>query len=102
MNLTGLTLEEQKHIARKIKELSESDGWRFLQNIMAAEREEFMRKIVSPAGPLDEKVFHYNRGIMEGTYRLHELPNKVLTELQSGIRLAEATLAAATPMPTKP
>lgn len=100
MNLTSLSLEEQKHILKKIKELRDSDGWKFLQNIMAAEREEFFRRVVGPTTPPDEKLWHYNRGIMEATYRLHELPNKVLTELVSAITLAEATKRATAPAAT--
>lgn len=100
MNLTSLTLAEQKHIASKVKEVADSDGWKFLQNIMAAEREEFMRKVCAPTAPVSKEAYEYNRGIMEGTYRLHDLPTKVLTELRSSIKLAEATIAATMPPAT--
>lgn len=100
MNLTGLTIEEQKHIYSKVKELQTSDGWKFIQNIIAAEREEFMRKVIGPSAPLDEKVYHYNRGIMESTYRLQDLPNKVLTELNSAIKLHEAVKKSSEPTTT--
>ena len=99
MNPSTLTLEEQKNIIKKVKELRDSDGWKFMQNIIAAEREEFMRKVIGPTAPLDEKIYHYNRGIMESTYRLQDLPNKVLTELTSAVTLAEAVIKASAPMP---
>jgi len=102
MLISSLTLEEQKHYQKKVKELVNSDGWIMLKRIIETEREAFFRGISSPTGTLDEKLYHYNRGIIEGTYRFVDLPTKVLTELSSHIMMAEAEAnakAKLTPMP---
>lgn len=99
MKLTDLSHEEQKHVLSKIKELAKSDGWKFLQQIMSAEREEFIRKMVAPNSTLDEKLWHYNRGIMEASFNLMTLPQNAVTQLTGLIQFHEKVAESKTPMP---
>jgi len=94
MLFSALSLEEQKHYYNKVQELAKSDGWIMLKRIIESEREAFFRGISAPTGALDDKLYHYNRGIIEGTYRFIDLPTKVLTELASSVMLAEAEARA--------
>lgn len=95
MKISDLDLQQMKHVLQKIDELEKSDGWKMLKDIMATEREVFFRKMSAPDAVVVDPILNYNRGIIEGTYRMADLPNKLIAELANQITLAQATLNAA-------
>lgn len=98
MKINELDPSQAAHVLAKIKELQSSDGWTFLQQIMADERETFFRKFADPsASPMSDQVVHYNRGIIESTYRLANLPATAITQLEYLIQLKLAQQQATTP-----
>ena len=95
MKLSDLDLQQMTHVLKKIEELRATDGWDILKQIMASEREVFFRKMAEPTSSIIPEVIHYNRGIIESTYRIADLPDRVILELQNRIHLAQATKQAA-------
>lgn len=89
MKFTNLKTSEKRRFLTKIDELRKSDGWAILQQIIASEREDFFRKLSAPDSPLSVDIYHYSRGVIEGTYRLAELPDRVINELATGIKIDE-------------
>lgn len=100
MKISELDPQQMSHVLTKIEELEKSDGWIMLKRIMATEREEFFRKIAAPTATIVPEVVHYQRGIIEGTYRMADLPDRLIAELKNQITLVKATQAAQTPSPT--
>lgn len=100
MKISELTLQEQEHVLKKIEELAKHDGWDILKQIMSTERETFFRKMSEPGATIVPEVIHYNRGIIEGTYRMSELPEKLAAQLKASINIATAQLNAAVLPPT--
>lgn len=99
MKIDDLDPAQAAHILAKVKELQASDGWVFLQQIMAEEREAFFRKFSSPRSQLSDQDVHYSRGVVETSYLLGELPSKTIARLESHIQLKMAQQAI---LPTKP
>ena len=97
MKLQSLTPSEQAHVLGKIKELEASDGWKMIQSIMASEREDFFRKLSLPNASTSPDVVNYSRGIIEGTYRLHDLPKSIISTLETSLLIHQSTQAATTP-----
>lgn len=87
MRLNDLTPQEAEHVLKKLQELVRMDGWSILKKIMATEREDFFRKAAAPNSPITPTIFDYNRGIIEGTYRLADLPDKAIKVLETNIKL---------------
>lgn len=94
MKLNELDLSAQKSVLKKIEELKSSDGWEILRQIMASEREDFFRKLAGPATPITNEVYHYNRGLIEAAYRFTDLPQNIIDQLVTAIRIKESTQAA--------
>lgn len=90
MKIANLKPEEQAHVLKKVKELQKTDGWVMLQQIMASEREDVFRKLAAPNASTAPEVIHYHRGIVEGTYRLQELPDRIVHELETHLKIHEA------------
>lgn len=94
MNLSELNAQELAHVLKKIEELQQSDGWAMMKQIMGTERETFFRKMSSPTASIVPEVVHYNRGIIEGSYRVADLPDKLIVELKNHLNLLNAQAAA--------
>ncbi len=90
-----MTPSEKTEAIKKLTELSNSDGWIILMRIVAAEREAFFRKMAAPTAQLPAETIHYNRGIIEATYRFEELPAKMAEQLKSDLRLQSSQPATA-------
>lgn len=97
MNLSELNAAELAHVLKKIEELHQSDGWVMLKQIMATEREAFFRKMSAPNASIVPEVVHYNRGIIESTYRVADLPDKLIVEIKNHLNLLNAQKAAQQP-----
>ncbi len=93
MNLSELDAVQLAHVLNKIEELQQSDGWVMLKQIMANERETFFRKMASPNASVVPEVIHYNRGIIEGTYRMADLPERLAVEIKNHLNLLNAQKA---------
>ena len=99
MKLIELEPRQQQHVLNKIKELQASDGWSFLKEIMAHEREEFFKKIANPQANTHPDVINYNRGIIQASYSLADMPEKVISQLEGALQLFMATQNANAPLP---
>jgi len=96
MNLSKLSPSELAHVLKKVEEVQKSDGWEIMKQIMAFEREEFFRKMAEPKASIVPEVLHYNRGIIEGTYRVCELPDKIIAVIQNSLALSSASTQSTT------
>lgn len=101
MKISELDPQQMAHVLKKMEELQQLDGWTMLKNIMAAERETFFRKMADPTSTIVPEIIHYNRGIIEGSYRMADLPDKIIAELKNQLTLINAKKAAQQP-PTTP
>ena len=105
MRINELTPSEAEHVLKKLTELTKTDGWVMLKKIMASEREDFFRKTASPTNSTGRDLFDYNRGIIEGTYRLESLPDNAIKVLEGAVKLAkmiEASKLSADQQPKPP
>lgn len=94
MDTKRLPLPEKRVLRRKIADLMASDGWQIITNIMKEEREDLFRKFASPKFNSAEDNINYNRGVIEASYRLDELPSKLLQQLEEDITIEEAMAIA--------
>ena len=85
MNLNELTPAEQAQTLKKLQELKASDGWAIIESIIASERETLFRKVSAPDYSTDHDFLNYTRGVIEGSYRLAELPSKAITLLENAL-----------------
>lgn len=101
MDITKLTDEQQVHVLHKMEELVKSDGWEMLKSIVLNEIELMYRKLSSPqqAGA-DLPTVRYHLGIIESSYRLNELPDKVISTLKEDIKFKQQVAAANALPPT--
>ncbi len=90
MNVNDLTPKEKAEIHKKIEALAKSPGWDILKQIMQHEIGVFYRKISSPASNITLDTLNFNRGIIEGSFRLMELPTNILQQLSTDIAIASA------------
>lgn len=56
---------------------------------MATEREDFFRKTAAPSNTATRELFDYNRGIIEGTYRLESLPDNAIKVLEGALKFTK-------------
>lgn len=91
MKISDLTPEQKAHVHEKMKDLIKSDGWEMIRAIMNEEIRSYYRKISAPTYKPDIDQHNYDRGIIEGTYRLQDLPAKIVETIENDLKLLDAT-----------
>lgn len=97
MKLTSLTDREQAEALKALQDLKASPGWTILKDIIQEEQQSFFRNFSAPKPSTSIEEVHYTRGIIEGTFRLLALPDKVATLLEDNLLLTAAAKKAKAP-----
>jgi len=96
MNIIELKDSEKIRVQEKIKELRDSDGWDIIKQIMEEEISTFIRKMASPDSRVDRDTINYNRGVIEGSYRLKSLPDTIITQIEAALQINASKQQTAT------
>lgn len=87
MDLNDLPLDQKKYAHEKIQELVDSDGWKWLEEIIKSERETFIVQMADAKTNPSAENLNYLRGIIAAANNFITLPTKTLQKLGDDINV---------------